>query len=539
MTISLARLALVSALLASATPAIGQAKQSFALGDVTASEEAGKALIPVRKVGTNRRVPSSVILNIVGLPGDTAKAGDDFQAIRNLPIPFGADELSKTVEFTLTNDALPEGTEFVTGKITPGLNARLYDGTNRITITDSDTITPPPPICPSGTVLSPAGHCETPPPPTPEPVLCPDGSSVIPPATCPVPPVPPVAGWEPSPTIEGVTPIPSNFDINTGLVDKAIPPSADPDVVGAFRFICNAGQLRYDDPIVYPGQPGKSHLHQFYGNEGADAFSTYSSLRTKAATSSCEGSNRQPLNASAYWMPAMLDGNGNVVRPDFVSIYYKRRPMIDPVCNGKPGTPLAGGKAVQGQCVRLPNGLKFIFGFDMLTGKAPTGSLWFNCGGVKFDDLEAPECNVAGRQVGAVIEAPDCWDGKNLDSPNHRDHVSYSYYDPNSGQLRCDDGHPFVIPRFQLGAFFTVPAGSRLGLSSDAMVPGIRRGKTFHADFWMSWDATVHGMWEDNCLNKKLNCDSGDLGNGKQIRDMWIRSDPRPRIVAISSIPLN
>jgi hypothetical protein len=31
-------------------------------------------------------------------------------------------------------------------------------------------------------------------------------------------------------------------------------------------------------------------------------------------------------------MPAMLNGVGGVVRPDFVSIYYKRRPSSDPEC---------------------------------------------------------------------------------------------------------------------------------------------------------------------------------------------------------------
>jgi hypothetical protein len=429
----------------------------------------------------------------------------------------------------------------VTGKITAGAGARLYDGTNRITITDSDVAAPAP--CPAGTELSAAGHCEPIPAPTPEPVLCPDGTSVIPPATCPTSP-PPVTGWQPSPNgLTGETPINGNFDVNTALVSVPIPPSAAPDVKGAFRFICNAGQLRYDDPIVYPGQPGKSHLHQFYGNEGADASSTYASLRA-GATSSCEGDTPKALNPSAYWMPAMLDGAGNVVRPDFVSIYYKRRPKNDPACNSDatPGTPLAGGGAVQGRCVNLPNGLKFIFGYDMLTGKAPTGALWYNCQGPgsvpgKSANLveEATKCP-AGAQLGAVIEAPDCWDGKNLDSPNHRDHVAYGFYG-NYG-FQCPTTHPYVIPAFTLGAWFTTDANvGNWRLSSDEMFPNLPRGTTFHADFWMSWEPVIHDMWEDNCLDKKLNCDSGDLGNGKKIKNMGIRPPTYSRLVSIASIP--
>jgi hypothetical protein len=125
--------------------------------------------------------------------------------------------------------------------------------------------------------------------------------------------------------LEGERPIASTTDPETALQpmsgNGAVPSSAAPDVVGAFRFICTAGQVLPDDPIVYPGQPGKSHLHQFYGNEAADASSTYASLRSKG-TSTC---NHGPFaaNRSAYWMPAMLDGAGEVVKPAFVSIYYK------------------------------------------------------------------------------------------------------------------------------------------------------------------------------------------------------------------------
>lgn len=353
-------------------------------------------------------------------------------------------------------------------------------------------------------------------------------------APAPTPAPLPTTSPTPSPSLLGEATIASNFDYNSELVptggNGAIPPSASPDVVGAFRFICNAGQVLRDDPIVYPGQPGKSHLHQFYGNTGANASSTYNSLRT-SGQSTC----MSPLNRSAYWMPAMLDGAGNVVRPDFVSIYYKRRPKSDPKCSLSSGDPQA-----QGNCVNLPNGLKFIFGYDMLTGKSPTGFLWYNCQGPgsvpgKYKTLpEAAKNCPAGAQLGAVIEAPDCWDGKNLDSANHRDHVAYASYG-DWGYFKCPSTHPYVIPTFTLGAWFT--SDSNVGnwrLSSDEMLPSLPRGTTFHADFWMAWDPTVHQMWEDNCLDKKLNCSAGDLGNGWQMKQFagftW---NANPRLVPV------
>jgi hypothetical protein len=66
------------------------------------------------------------------------------------------------------------------------------------------------------------------------------------------------------------------------------------------------------------------------------------------------------------------------------------------------------------------------------------------------------------------------------------------------------------------------------------MLPSLPRGTTFHADFWMAWDPTVHQMWEDNCLDKKLNCSAGDLGNGWQMKQFagftWNAS---PRLVPV------
>ncbi len=318
--------------------------------------------------------------------------------------------------------------------------------------------------------------------------------------------------------------IPSNFDVESELVPSwgsgAIPPSAVPDVVGAFRFICNAGQLSFDDPIVYPGRPGKSHLHQFFGNTGANAASTYASLRS-AGDSTCNS----PLNRSAYWIPAMLNGAGKVVRPDFVSIYYKRRPANDPECLRQAAA-----------CVDVPRGLRFVFGFDMLNHAAgKTGGGYFNCDGRNGISGHYPtivdaarNCPI-GNKLGAVISAPDCWNGKELDSPDHRSHMAYASYG-SDGRQRCPKSHPYVIPTFTLGAWYSVDetldrSGKWNGtfnswhLSSDAM-PGMamKPGTSFHSDWFGAWDDQIMKIWTENCINRLLNCSGGDLGNGKQLR---------------------
>jgi hypothetical protein len=306
----------------------------------------------------------------------------------------------------------------------------------------------------------------------------------------------------------------------------AVAPSGAPDVVGAFRFICNPAHLAKDDPIVYPGQPGKSHLHQFFGNTAVDANSTYESLRTKGE-STCNG----PLNRSAYWMPAMMNGKGQVVRPDYVSIYYKRRPITDPKCDP------ARDPRAEGICVDVPRGLRFVFGFNMANPSAtPTGAAWFNCDGPTGTQgrystiVEAAKNCPTGNKLGAIISAPDCWDGKNLDSPDHRSHVAYSGYG-DWGYQKCPATHPYVIPGFTMGAWYTTdedldrsgtfsPSRPTWHLSSDVMpgMPMMTPGSTFHADWFGAWDDQVLKTWHDNCINKLLSCSGGDLGNGKQLK---------------------
>lgn len=356
------------------------------------------------------------------------------------------------------------------------------------------------------------------------------GQAVPPPSPPPAPPPPPPPATIP---IAGLASIPSNFDINTELKPSwgtgQIPATAAPDVVGAFRLICAAAHLGYDDPVVYPNQPGKSHLHQFFGNDGVNAASDYTSLRTTGG-STCQSK----ANRSGYWIPAMLNDKMQVIRPDYVSIYYKRRPKTDPLC-AKIGT----------ACVDLPRGLRFVFGFNMLNmAAAPTGSAYFNCTGPGITQvhyanlvLAQAKCPVGG-QLGAIINAPECWDGKNLDSADHRSHVAYSKYIGQS-YAQCPTTHPYVIPAFTLGAWYSQGAVLEpWHLSSDVMADGttMTPGSTFHADWFGAWDQTVADMWHDNCINRLLNCSSGDLGNGKQLKGnpTFIAS---PRVVPVPPRP--
>lgn len=333
-------------------------------------------------------------------------------------------------------------------------------------------------------------------------------------------PTPPASPAEPAP-------IKSNFDVASELVPWGQHPdregAAQGEVVGAFRFICSAGQVAADDPIVYPGQPGASHLHQFFGNDGANAASTFATLRT-TGNSTCQS----PLNRSGYWQPALLNEKGQVIRPDYWQIYYKRPPKDSVYC----APPFA--KA----CVGIPRGLKMIFGYNMDTG-AGVGMAHYLCVRNGRDNVgdganirtAMKDCK-AGDQLEVRLDAPACWDGKNIDSPDHRSHVDYRHHDNATGGDFCDAAHPYMMPTFTLAAFWSIQPGENPALwrlSSDAMVPNSPPGTTFHADFFSAWDDDVENTWVANCIDRLLSCSAGDLGNGSSLK--WPVPGTLPRVV--------
>lgn len=383
-------------------------------------------------------------------------------------------------------------------------------------------------------------------------------------------------GWVPVPTPDGEVPInPSEGD----LLPVGVTPdgNAAPDVVGAFRFFCRAGPIKRDDPIVYPGQPGRAHWHQFYGWTSIDAFDTYQSLQTEAGYSTCETpdpAGPRANNHSGYWTSAMIvtvpTGSavplktltlqpgqpivGGVMAkptehfwvPDGNTLYYKGRPSAN--C---PPSVSPWGPTVQA-CVPIPHGLKMLFGYDMvklLDSEAPASYRCIDAAGVQrgpqgpriADALK--DCPV-GASLHQKVEAQHCWDPRWLDSPNHQDHLSYSLQRLGTGKGGCKPTkagatqlvappHLTLLTTWQVtqAVVDAVKADPEWGvrLSSDDHLRAIRpkeawAGRTGHGDFFMSWMAKVRDRWHfgadghKGCIEGLKNCSAGNTGTGKIMR---------------------
>lgn len=525
--------ALLALLVLFAAPVQAAQAPRFKVADVTVHESAGTVVMTVKKIGSS--TSSSTLTyaesNVTATPADyTPTTGT---------VTFGPSDTVKIFSIPVVVNSIVEPTKTFKVKLTTGVNARCYDCTAYVTIIDDSTAVTPPATqtCANGQVILASATCPTPAPTT---KFCPDGSSIPVADTCPVSTpstsIGPVGerAFDASP---GVANIPSNFDTaitlqpswGTGAIAQS-----DGDVVGAFRFLCNFSQLIYDDPIMFPAQAGqkKSHLHVFFGNTAANGNSTFASLRASGGSTCGGDGNGHAPNRSAYWAPAMLDGVGHVVMPNLASVYYKRLPLSDPKCS-------LSNPQGEGNCVPLPNGLRYIFGFDMVSGTAPAGSFWWACVGqtaIPWNSSDpaqdhypslayaATKCpsgvNPDGshNEIVAVIAAPNCWDGVNLDSPDHRAHMAYEY-DTHAGYFRCPADHPYLVPAFKLSIAYTVDANlPTWKLSSDAMYSSLPAGSTLHSDWFGAWDNLVEKTWMDNCINKRLSCTGGDLGNGQQIK---------------------
>lgn len=102
----------------------------------------------------------------------------------------------------------------------------------------------------------------------------------------------------------------------------------------------------------------------------------------------------------------------------------------------------------------------------------------------------------------AVLRFPACWDGDNLDSPNHKSHMAHL-----GDNRRCPSTHPFLLPELKLEIIFRLgdllasakAAGVELSIADFVVSTGDTSGASFHADFISGWDPAELGPMLDNC----------------------------------------
>ncbi|KAK3988033.1 hypothetical protein QBC44DRAFT_293930 [Cladorrhinum sp. PSN332] len=218
------------------------------------------------------------------------------------------------------------------------------------------------------------------------------------------------------------------------------------------RFQCSQLVIERLDPLVNPGAVQSPHLHQIVGGNSFNATMTPVEFDPSAASTCTTCSFSEDF--SNYWtaniyfkarngsfkrVPQMVNlglrGSGGV------TVYYI--PPYDgktKVTAFKPGfRMLVGDPNIRSQrgtpkqvCHRCEHNIE-----QNPFGGAP-------CTG---DDTAAFPNKICPGGIRTTITFPTCWDGKNVDSPDHKSHVAY----PSSGSFEstgpCPASHPVRLPQ--------------------------------------------------------------------------------------------
>jgi hypothetical protein len=230
-----------------------------------------------------------------------------------------------------------------------------------------------------------------------------------------------------------------------------------------FTVSCKFSHRAKDDPIMFPGQPGASHSHDFLANRSTSARSTYTSLL--AAETNC---NREE-DTAAYWVPTLYQ-NGRALAPSDAKIYYSSQ--------------------VDSKSVRaFPPDLRMITGNPEARRPQSTSVMSWNCEKSNIDHRQDPPRTCPdGKRLVVSMRFPNCWNGQNLDSPDHQSHMTY-----DRGES-CPSTHPVQTPRVVMDVRYPTSKGTKLSFSSGPWYTG-------HADFINAWDQDKLEMLVRTCIN--------------------------------------
>ncbi|KAJ3991980.1 hypothetical protein F5050DRAFT_1699958 [Lentinula boryana] len=279
------------------------------------------------------------------------------------------------------------------------------------------------------------------------------------------------------------------------------------------------------DPILSPGAVS-GHTHSVVGGSNFGMNITTDSLRDSQCTS-------MPIeqDKSNYWYPHLYfqHKNGSFSALDVGNVMYY---LYNDAEDGQPNTVQA-----------FPDNFRMISG-DMTLRSYNASSyaqqavtflcLDFNGDSTKYNMLPPVSCPSGVR---AQINFPMCWDGKNVDSADHKSHVAFPSGGPDSGT--CDDpAFPVTIPRVFIEGYWSTGEWDAIR-DTDAMNStqpyvfsyGDPTGYGYHADFYNGWESGILQNVLDKCA-----CTSAGFGDATCCGDLGVFTLDTSGTCAITSI---
>jgi hypothetical protein len=282
------------------------------------------------------------------------------------------------------------------------------------------------------------------------------------------------------------------------------------------RFGCSELSIDRIDPLVTPGQVPSPHVHQIVGGNAFNASMPSADISELATCTSCTFTE----NFSNYWTASVYfkARNGS----------YKRVPQMvnDAIGAANGGVTVYYTASGRGQATAFKPGFRMFSGdanrkvsaglgrntqscYRCYTGPNFQGNVQSPCFDPKLDTEGFPTTPCPGGIRSSVI-FPLCWDGKNLDTPNHIDHVAHPEGGPASFAVttaKCPASHPVKIPQVHLEIVWdTTKFNNKEDWPADGSQPlylsnGDHTGFAQHGDYVFGWkgDALQRAM-DNGCF---------------------------------------
>ncbi|KAB5533348.1 hypothetical protein GE09DRAFT_1176892 [Coniochaeta sp. 2T2.1] len=262
------------------------------------------------------------------------------------------------------------------------------------------------------------------------------------------------------------------------------------------RFDCSELVIEHLDPLVNPGQNPSAHMHQIVGGNSFSASMPSADISRLSTCTTCHFTQdlsnywtanlyfQSPSNSSYRRVPQMANQFNDCDNAG-ITLYYTSA-GANVTTAFQPGFRMLAGDVTR----RISEGLergKWQQCYRCFTKDGFGGSMYPPCMDPVWDTDHLP----TGRCEGGIrtnVVFPQCWDGKNLDSPNHRDHVAHPMGGPAGFPVvsgKCPETHPVKIPQLML----EVTWDTRLFNEDEEWKEGRRFiGYGQHADYVFGWE---------------------------------------------------